>query len=169
MVGVRRVELKRFDLLLVKPRNLIGNIVSAVTDSPYSHVALVLDQWHVAETNWKYPLKVRHLTYPEGLFDVYRYRKPFSIAQIQSMESFLHLHLHTPYDVIQSITNGLYILTGFPITDTPNRMNCSEMVDKMFHAAGIDLSIRPLGKVTPADLAHSKELNNLKEMNNAKV
>lgn len=155
------MELRRFDLLFVRGRSLIGQVIQAVTRSPYSHVAIVLDQWHVAETDWKYPLKVRHLTYPAGTFDVYRYRGELTAVQVAAMERFLHEKLTTPYDYLQTITNGLYLLVGLPIRDAPGRMNCSETVDRMFAAAGIDLCPAVLGQVTPADLARSEKLQKI--------
>jgi hypothetical protein len=155
------VELRRFDLLFVRGRSLIGRLVQAVTRSPYSHVAIVLDEWHVAETDWKYPLKVRHLTYPAGAFDVMRYRGELMPQQLAAMERFLHEKLTTPYDYLQSITNGLYLLVGISIRDAPGRMNCSETVDRMFAAAGIDLCPAVLGHVTPADLARSEKLQKI--------
>ncbi|MED0678732.1 hypothetical protein P4S83_00230 [Aneurinibacillus thermoaerophilus] len=45
-----------------------------------------------------------------------------------------------------------------PFRDAPDRMNCSETVDRMFAAAGIDLVPEALGKVTPGKLAKSKYL-----------
>jgi hypothetical protein len=155
------VELRRFDLLFVRGRSLIGRLVQAVTRSPYSHVAIVLDQWHVAETDWRYPLTVRHLSYPTDTFDVYRYRGELTAEQLTAMECFLHEKLTTPYDYLQSITNGLYLLVGIPIRDAPGRMNCSETVDRMFAAAGIDLCPAVLGHVTPADLARSEKLQKI--------
>jgi hypothetical protein len=155
------VELRRFDLLFVRGRSLIGQLVQAVTRSPYSHVAIVLDQWHVAETDWRYPLTVRHLSYPTDTFDVYRYRGELTAEQLTAMECFLHEKLTMPYDYLQSITNGLYLLVGIPIRDAPGRMNCSETVDRMFAAAGIDLCPAVLGHVTPADLARSEKLQKI--------
>ncbi|WP_157448620.1 hypothetical protein [Brevibacillus brevis] len=52
----------------------------------------------------------------------------------------------------------LYLLTGLPIRDAPHRLNCSETVDRMFAAAGINLTPDELGKVTPGDLVKSNHL-----------
>jgi len=151
-------QLQSFDLLFVKGESIIGRAVQHVTDSPYSHVAIVIDPWHVVETNWRYPLKVRHIKYRTDQYNIYRYKEPFTLYQLSTMEQFLRWNMNTPYDTIQSLTNGLYLLTGLPIRDAPERMNCSETVDRMFAAAGIDLSPEVLGHVTPADLARSELL-----------
>ncbi|GAB7389279.1 hypothetical protein BSNK01_31170 [Bacillaceae bacterium] len=155
------MKLQHFDLIFVKGDSLVSRVIQKVTKSPYSHVAIVLDEYHVAETNWKSQLKIRHITYSRGLFDVYRFYRAFTEEEIRLMNAFLFEKLSTPYDAIQSITNGLYLLIGLPILDAPDRMNCSETADKMFHAAGIDLVPQALGKVTPADLAQSKLLKKL--------
>ncbi|UIO40340.1 hypothetical protein LOY85_16140 [Brevibacillus brevis] len=52
----------------------------------------------------------------------------------------------------------MYLLTGLPIRDAPHRLNCSETVDRMFAAAGINLTPDELGKVTPGDLVKSNHL-----------
>jgi hypothetical protein len=132
-----------------------------VTDSPYSHVAIVYDDRHIAETDWRFPLQWSHNNYPPWLCDVYRYRGELTAAQADIMAAFIQTHIGTPYDVWQTITNGLYLLTGLPIRDAPDRMNCSETVDRMFAAAGIRLTAAELGKVSPADLALSNQLQRI--------
>ncbi|MGF9822608.1 hypothetical protein ABE430_08815 [Brevibacillus agri] len=153
--------LKRFDLLFVKGKSLVGRVIEEVTRSPYSHVAIVIDDWHLVETDWRYPLKMRHMAYRPAEYDVYRYREPFTMHEIVSMEVFLRGCLNAPYDLLQSLTNGLHILTGLPILDAPERLNCSETVDRMFAAAGIDLCPGIDGRVTPADLAASDKLQRI--------
>lgn len=153
------MELRRFDLLFVRGRSWVGRLVQTVTRSPYSHVAIVLDELHVAETNWRYPLKIRHIRYRQQDYDVYRYYGELTPEQQTVMNVFLREHLNTPYDWRQSLSHGVYLLTGLPIYDAADRMNCSETVDRMFAAAGIDLCARqPDGRVTPADLAQSDKL-----------
>lgn len=152
------MNLRRFDLLFIKGESLIGRAVRCVTGSPYSHVAIVVDEWHVAETDWRYPLQIRHLGYRPEEYDIYRYKDSFAPYQLYII---LRWNLNTPYDTLQSLTNGLYLLTGLPILDAPNRMNCSETVDRMFAAAGIRLTAAELGKVSPADLALSNQLQRI--------
>lgn len=152
------MELQPFDLLFVYGRTWIGRVISKVTRSPYSHVAVVLDQRHIAETDWRKPLQIGHLNYKVIDYDVYRYRFGLTDKQKKVMEEFIDSKLGTKYDLLQTITNGLFVLTGFPIRDAPDRMNCSETVDRMFAAAGIDLLPGALGKVTPGELARSEKL-----------
>lgn len=150
--------LQPFDILFVYGRTRIGRLVSRLTNSPYSHVAIAIDAWHVAETDWKIPLQVRHLQYRPNEYDVYRYRGAITVTQQVAMHQFIQSMLLAQYDTIQSVTNGLHLLTGLPIRDAPDRMNCSETVDRMFAAAGIDLVPGALGKVSPADLSKSEYL-----------
>lgn len=155
------MELQPFDLLFCFGRTRIGRIISQVTRSPYSHVAIVLDAWHVAETDWNTPLQVRHLSYRPNEYDVYRYRCKITAEQQLSMYQFIKSMLRARYDTTQSLTNGLHLITGLPIRDAPDRMNCSETVDRMFAAADIDLFDGDLGKVTPGDLARSNQLQRI--------
>jgi hypothetical protein len=152
------MELQPFDLLFCFGKTWIGRVISRVTRSPYSHVAIVLDVWHVAETDWRTPLQVRHLSYRPNEYDLYRYQGVLTATQQAAMRQFVESMLRTRYDTLQSLTNGLHLLTGLPIKDAPNRLNCSETVDRMFAAAGIDLVPGALGKVSPADLSRSEKL-----------
>lgn len=152
------MKLQPFDLLFCFGRTRIGRLISRLTHSPYSHVAIMLDDWHVAETDWQTPLQVRHLSYRPGEYDVYRYRDMVTESQQAAMHQFIKSMLRARYDTLQSVTNGLHLLTGIPIRDAPDRMNCSETVDRMFAAVGIDLVPGALGKVSPADLSRSEKL-----------
>ncbi|MGO0058665.1 hypothetical protein ACTID9_01125 [Brevibacillus fluminis] len=155
------MQLQRFDLLFVRGRSPLARLIERVTHSPYSHVAIVLDEHHIAETDWRFPLRWNHNNYPPWQCDVYRYRGELTAAQVSAMDAFIRAHIGTPYDFWQTVTNGLYLLTGLPIRDAPNRMNCSETVDRMFAAAGIRLTSAELGKVSPADLARSSKLQRI--------
>jgi uncharacterized protein YycO len=152
------MELQPFDLLFVYGKTWIGRCISRLTHSPYSHVAIVRDPLHIVETDWKKPLQNDHLNYRSGDYDVFRYKDVLTTAQQTAMNDFINSMLGARYDLLQVLTNGLYILTGFPIRDSPDRLDCSEMVDRMFASAGIDLVPGALGKVTPADLAKSEYL-----------
>lgn len=152
------MELQPFDLLFVYGRTWIGRVISRVTSSPYSHVAIVLDKRHIAETDWRKPLQIEHNNYRATDYDVYRYHAGLTDEQKKVMGEFINSMLGTKYDLLQTVTNGLFILTRFPIRDAPDRMNCSETVDRMFAAAGIDLVPGVLGKVSPADLSRSEKL-----------
>jgi hypothetical protein len=152
------MELQPFDLLFCFGRTWIGRVISRVTRSPYSHVVIVLDEWLIAETDWRMPLQVHPINYRPTDYDLYRYQGSFTVQQKEAMKQFIMSSLGTRYDLLQTVTNGLFILTGFPIRDAPDRMNCSETVDRMFAAAGIDLVPGALGKVSPADLSRSEKL-----------
>ncbi|MBG9942859.1 hypothetical protein ABE237_27870 [Brevibacillus formosus] len=155
------MNLKRFDLLFIRGSSPLARLIQGVTYSPYSHVAIVLDEHHIAETDWRFPLQWNHNNYPPGQIDVYRYREEIESWKAEAMTGFIQNHIGTPYDFWQTITNGLYLLTGLPIRDAPNRLNCSETVDRMFAAAGINLTSDELGKATPADLVKSSHLQRI--------
>jgi hypothetical protein len=158
------MDLIPYDLLFVKGAGFIGKTISKVSGSEYSHVAIVIDRNHLIETNWKYPLKIRHLTYRPNEFDVYRYHRPITEQEKHIMNLYLLSHLRDKYDFIQTLSHGLFLVGGVPIKNAENRLNCSETVDNMFYTAGIDL--RPAkenGYVTPGDLSKSKYLRRVEQ------
>lgn len=122
------MELKRFDLLFVKGTSPVSRIIQDVTGSPYSHVAIVLDKWRVAETNWRRPLKPYPLQYPASMYDIGRYKGEITEAHAERMRRYLYERIGSKYDLWQTITNGLFILSGgrIPIVDAADRLNCSE-------------------------------------------
>ncbi|MBU8711290.1 MULTISPECIES: hypothetical protein [Brevibacillus] len=50
------MDLKRLDLLFVSGRSPLAGAIQLFTDSPYSHLAIVLDDMHIAEMDWRFPL-----------------------------------------------------------------------------------------------------------------
>lgn len=147
--------IKAFDLLFIKGDTVISSMIKKVTDSHYSHVAIVLDTLHVAETDWRYPVQIRHGTYELGIYDVYRYRETLSEEQRQRMQWFIEMKKNTKYDLVRTISNGLFLLFKIPIRDAIDRMNCTELAYLMFKEAGVDLE--PLD-LTPGGLSSSKRL-----------
>jgi hypothetical protein len=98
------MNLQRYDLLFVKGKTLESRVIEDVAHSPYSHVAIVLDEWHIIETDWRYPLKVKHMHYTPEEYDVYRYYGELTYIQMDAMDAFLHEKLNTPYDRMQVLT-----------------------------------------------------------------
>ncbi|WP_027416196.1 hypothetical protein [Aneurinibacillus terranovensis] len=149
------MKLKRYDLLFVRGKSLVSQTIEDVTHSQYSHVAIVLDEWHIAETDWRVPLQVKHMHYTPDEYDVFRYRGELTFSQMDAMDAFLHSKLNTPYDRVQVITNGLHLLFGRRIRNDPSRFDCSETAARMFAATGIYLAAF---SCTPGELAKSIEL-----------
>ncbi|WP_026678228.1 hypothetical protein [Fictibacillus gelatini] len=147
--------MQRFDLLFIKGTTLSSKIIRAVTSSPYSHVAIVLDSYHVVETDIRYPLQIRHISYPKRKVDVYRFYRDFTEKEKAAMKSFIMENLHTQYDIVRTVSNGLFIMAKIPIMNAVKRMNCTEAAYEMFLAAGIDLEVNDL---TPKGLVNSKKL-----------
>ncbi|MGN7469632.1 hypothetical protein [Brevibacillus sp. SAFN-007a] len=155
------MELRRFDLLFYKGDSWIGKIIMGVTDSPYSHVAIVLDDLHLVETDWRYPFQIRHLEYRPDEYDVFRLKETLSNLQKHRMQQFINEHLRTPYDLKQSLSNGLFILSQgrIHVMDAANKMNCCESAYKMYQTAWIELlPERPKDYLTPGLLASSEKL-----------
>ncbi|MEK3745858.1 hypothetical protein NST23_24605 [Brevibacillus sp. FSL K6-0770] len=92
------MDLKRFDLLFVRGQSPLARAIQWFTDSLYSHVAIVLDDMHIAETDWRFPLQWNHNNYPPWQYDVYRYRGELTAVQADVMSTFIQEHIGTPYD-----------------------------------------------------------------------
>lgn len=146
--------MQRYDLLFVKGKSLQSKVIQAVTDSPYSHVAIVLDSYHVLETDVRYPLQIRHLSYPVSMYDVYRFHRELTENEKARMEAFIKDKLQTKYDLARTITNGLFVIAKIPIMNAMQRMNCTEAAYELYKAGGMDLE----ANLTPKELATSKKL-----------
>lgn len=89
------MDLKRLDLLFVSGRSPLAGAIQLFTDSPYSHLAIVLDDMHIAEMDWRFPLQRHHNNYPPWQCDVYRYRGELTAAQVATMTEFIQAHIGT--------------------------------------------------------------------------
>lgn len=154
------------DIILVKGNGFISNSIKRATNSIYSHAAIAVDRYHLIETAWNYPLKIRHISYRLGEYDIYYY-PGMTEAQRQRIREFLLNALNFPYDYIQLVSHLLNILLGWKVVNSNSRFICPEVIDRAFQAAGIDLMPdRELGILTPADLARSKLLIKLTDTKN---
>lgn len=158
--------IKKFDILLYKGKSPIAKLIQHVTNSPYSHVAIVLDEYHCLETDWKYPVKIRHLKYKKNQYEIMRYEE-LSEEEKEYMGKFINIYLNTQYDFKQVISHWLNLSFNFTISNSNSRFICSELADRMYKYAGIDLLPKFMnGSVTPADLSRSTKLINItKEIN----
>lgn len=146
--------MQQYDLLFIKGDTVNSRIIKFITRSPYSHVAIVLDNYHVMETDIRYPLQIRHTSYPINSFDVYRFHRELTDNEKSLMDAYLMEKLQTKYDIARTISNGLFLLFNIPIRNAVKRLNCTEVAFDMYKAAGIDLG----AELTPRDLSTSSKL-----------
>lgn len=144
------IQLQRFDLLFVYGTSMVGRVISELTDSPFSHVSIYLNESTVVETDWSRPFGPYPMTYQPSDFEVFRFIGTLTHEQQIKMMEFLVLHMGTPYDFIQSITEGVQeFVPPSPLFDSPKRFNCSEAAAKLYRAGGIELPTA----LTPGELS----------------
>ena len=149
------------DLLFYRGDNFFSRVVQSVTNSEYSHVALVIDNLHLAEISWNYKLKIRHLHYRSNSLDVYRYHN-LGENQKQLMRQFALAALNTQYDYIQTLGYLVNKLFRTKVVNDPKLFNCSEFISRCYQNAGVYLLANNTDStVTPADLAKSGLLRKL--------
>ena len=66
------VMLVQFDFIFYKGETPIARIIQRITNSEYSHVAMVLDGLHLLQSDWRTPVSIHHLEYPVDHYNVYR-------------------------------------------------------------------------------------------------
>jgi hypothetical protein len=149
------------DIVLFKGDSLIiSRLIRWFTSSDYSHVGIAVnDQWiYEIDLDRKlaiYPLK-------RGRYDVYRYKHGLTEEQKRLMQTHA-LDLSTineGYDWLRILSFVLQkVFRTKSILNWSNRVICSEITDRLYSYAGIDLvPDRDNGNVTPAQLAVSPAL-----------
>lgn len=148
------MELKPFDLLLYKGRNKISNIVKSVTESEYSHIGLILSDFHIVEIDFFYCLKINHIGYNGKDFDIYRLRTPLTQEQQKQITEYIYSTLQSKYDFEEILNILLYKFFGKKLDDDKGKFVCSSWINECFKNCGIVLSEKEL--VTPQDLISDK-------------
>lgn len=152
-------EMQKYDLVFYRGNGPVSKLIQKVTKSEFSHVALVLDSFHLVETDWKYPLAIRHISYKFDDCVVMRY-PGLTEEQGKKIERYLEDTINSRYDYALVVSHFFNVLWKSKLINDPARFDCSEWIDRAFHYAGIDLCPwEEFGSVTPADLSNSPLLN----------
>lgn len=149
------MNLQPYDLLFYKGNDFISNIIKKETNSPYSHVALVLDDKHLIEIDKSYNLRIGHLGYSKQSFDIYRLKEPISFGQQMAINEYIYETINSKYDFIEILDILLLKFFKFTIKNDPNKFICSSWInDCLWSAAGIELSNKEYP--TPQELISDK-------------
>jgi len=133
------IMLQQFDIILYKGQSLIAKTIKNISNSKYSHVALVLDSLHTLESDYKNPVNIRHFSYLKGSYDVYEFITPLTRKQRDGILEFIRANIGKGYDYPYILTRGLNILFGTKIYNSPDRYNCDELIVDAFRSEGIEL------------------------------
>lgn len=131
--------LSQFDIVFYRGTSLISRTITTLSKSRYSHVALVLDDLHTLECDYKTPTAIRHFDYKDKTYDVYELVTPLTDEQRQGILKFIRENLGKKYDWRYIFSRGLNFLFGTKIYNHPDRYDCDELIVDAFKSQGIDL------------------------------
>jgi hypothetical protein len=184
-----KCQLHNADIMLCQGTGSISQIICSQTNSPFSHVALILQlpitgQWLVLESVESYG--VRCVTLEEGYLTNYMgshrsYDGKILIArheQAQQQQHFIQDFYHKAFALVGNRysredifkiaarigANKIGIHESGEIFDGENYI-CSEFVYACFKAMNIHLPFDPLGFIAPADIARAKEVKPVLALN----
>ena len=156
--------MREFDLLFYKGDGFISKIIKKVTAPPYSHVALVLDNYHVVEADWKHPLSIRHISYSSWDYDIYRV-EGLTEEHKEKIRRYINETISAGYDYKLVLSHLFKYFFKGKLLNSPSRYDCSEWVTLAFLYAGIELlpNKQPF-EVAPSDLLKSPRLKLVKDL-----
>ena len=147
------------DLVIVQGRGFFSHIIEDVTDSSYSHVAIIVNQEQVIEA-----MGLKRTGYQTINF--YRGQDVFTCPllteiQRQQIVNFLINQIGTHYDYLllfwELIRYGFHVL--FPYTEDKKYI-CSTLAADAYKVAGVNLTPK-IKYPSPADIANSKLLTKI--------
>ncbi|PSL40802.1 permuted papain-like amidase YaeF/Yiix C92 family enzyme [Planomicrobium soli] len=154
--------LEQFDFIFYKGETPIARIIQRLTNSQYSHVAMVIDPLHLIQLDWKTPVSIQHLAYPISQYDVYRLKVALTEKEKAKVIFFIREWISTGYDWKLIISRFFNILLATPIVSSADRYNCDELIVDAFRHVGINLIEYDI-QLTPDALSKSKLLYNVNE------
>lgn len=151
------------DLVMYKPKGLLGWIISKISKSDYSHVAVVLGNNTIFEANKFIKSRIVKLDYDKEIHHIYRL-SDLTKWKKQKIISKAHKYIGVKYDYLQVI--GLFFRLVFNKHDTFNNLNkfiCSEVIDKIYIEAGIKRAdAEHLYDVTPQEILDKYDLHRVR-------
>lgn len=132
-------KLQAGDVVFFEPADFVGKVISIITFSKYSHVALVIDPEHIIEAETS---GVRIVPLSEALGrtqnkDAFTLR-PEARARFneEGLKSFVEQVNGRPYDFYQAVISGLHgIDRKISNKESEKNLFCSELVaDGEFHS-----------------------------------
>lgn len=149
--------MRQFDIIFVRGRGVFGKLIRFFTNEQFSHVALVIDDFHVLETDWKYPVGMRHLKYRSSEYEIKRCSESLSDEQKTEIIQFYKRELKRGYDWKYLLYRFLFIFFKVKIQNDKYRYTCDEIILEAYKCAGISLLDDDV-MLTPGSLSKSKYL-----------
>ena len=127
------MKLEPYDILFKTKSGFISNLIKWKLQSNYSHVGLIVDNFHCVEIDYKYPLKIRHFSYALGDFNAYRI-PDLTTMQKEKMINFIQKTLNSKYDLAEIIN-----YFGFGFNDRDDRWICISWIDELLEQSGVEI------------------------------
>lgn len=152
------MNLQTGDIILIKGSTpIISPLIRWFTQSTYTHAAMVVTEDLIYEVNINKDLAIRPLKELE--YDVFRCKKNLSKKEkrILLREAVKRSKDNKGYDWMRILAFAIERIIKAPFgIHAKNRVVCSEIVDYLYAAAGIDLvPDREDGYVAPGHIANS--------------
>jgi len=149
------------DVIFYRPKSFIGWVISKVTNSPYSHVALAIDSNTLIEANRFIKTRVVPIEYDNKITHIYRLDN-VTQEERDRIVSIALSYEGTDYDYAQIFEMFVRIVFRIKRTlfNNQQKLTCSEVVDNAFYKAGVkrkDLEF--LYDITPEELLHKYSLH----------
>lgn len=153
--------LKPFTVIFYKGQSPISKFIKRITKSDkYSHVALVLDNLHLLQLDWKTPVTIKHFNYSVDEYDIYELTFELTEQEKELLLQYLKEKVNTTYDWKFIISRFFNFIFDTPIINSKSRYNCDELIWEAFAHIGIVLNAKDI-KMSPEILSKSKLLNKL--------
>lgn len=148
-----------YNILFYRGNSLLGKLIRIFSKS-YSHVAIILDQFHTLETSWKNPSVIKHFDYKYKNYDIYRLNVRMDDYQKQLITQYITEHIETGYDWKFLLSRLCYFLFGTKIVNSKKYLTCDELIYEAFKVVGIHL-IDEDEILTPSTLCQSRYLEKI--------
>jgi hypothetical protein len=154
--------LRQFDIIFHKGRTPIAMIIKKLTNSKFSHCAMVIDPLHLLQLDWKTPVTISHFSYPIGRYDIYRLKVDLTEEEKEKVIIFMRDRISTTYDWKLIFSRFFNILFGTPISNSSNTYNCDELIVDALRSVNVNLIEGDI-QMTPDTLSNSNLLRKVSE------
>lgn len=149
-----------YSIIANKGTSVISRLIRLITKSDYSHVSLILDDFHCLESNYKTSTSIQHFQYKNGSYDVYTLKEDLTEKQKKIIHKFIMDNINLKYDWLYITSRFFNIVVGSKLISSPDRYNCDELIVDAFKAIGIELVNKDI-KLSPASIVNSPKLTKI--------
>lgn len=128
------------DIIACYPKNIIGKLISFISKCEISHVAIMIDDEHIIESDW-FGVRVRKLKNFKSKYLILRCEELTEI-QKDKIIKFVTNSINTEYDYKLLIGLGLkkFFNINIKLFNQTDKYICTELIIETFKSVGIRLS-----------------------------